>query len=194
MVRLRWRGTVEIRELRCASDACPHCRRYSRAPTTRRGEVQGESHGEYARRVSHSADAISDCATPTCCARVRTRYSASRLPTRPGRRRLVFLGTGGRLPWRSRCIATFTVAEHPVSSDPDRRAASRSDRRKYSRSGRRSQDPHTNWRRIAWLFAIYAIYLSIRALPDTMKSLPDVVKTLPDTLKKMFRKEPTSPA
>ena len=86
------------------------------------------------------------------------------------------------------------MAEHPVSSDPDRRAASRSHRRKYSRSGRRSQDPHTNWRRIAWLFAIYAIYLSIRALPDTMKSLPDVVKTLPDTLKKMFRKEPTSPA
>jgi len=87
----------------------------------------------------------------------------------------------------------YTVAENPVS-DPDRRAASHSDRRKYSRSGRRGQDPHTDWRRIAWLFAVYAIYLSIRTLPETMKSLPAVVKTLPDTLKKMFRREPTSPA
>src|SRR5256885_1348620 len=68
--------------------------------------VQGESHGVHARRVSHRADAISDCPTPTCCARVRTYHAASRLPTRPDRRCLVFLGTGGRLPWRSRCIAT----------------------------------------------------------------------------------------
>jgi hypothetical protein len=86
-----------------------------------------------------------------------------------------------------------TVVEKPVP-ESDRRAASRSDRRKNSRSGRRAQDPHTNWRRIAWLFAVYAIYLSIRSLPETMKSLPAAVKTLPDTVKKMFRREPTTPA
>ena len=85
------------------------------------------------------------------------------------------------------------VAENSVST-PDRRTKPGSDRRKHSRSGRRAHDPHTNWRRIAWLFAAYAIYLSVRALPEAMKSLPTVIKTLPDTVKKMFRKEPTTPA
>jgi hypothetical protein len=54
---------------------------------------------------------------------------------------------------------------------PDRRAtANNNDRRKHSRSGRRKTDPHTNWRRIAWLFAAYAAYLSIRSLPATVKN------------------------
>jgi hypothetical protein len=51
----------------------------------------------------------------------------------------------------------------------DRRSAA--DRRKRSRSGRRSSDPHVNWQRIAWLFAGYALYLSVRSLPATVRNL-----------------------
>ena len=60
---------------------------------------------------------------------------------------------------------------HAESTTPatERRAAVRSDRRKRSRSGRRARDPQFNWRRIAWLFAGYAIYLSIRSLPATLR-------------------------
>ena len=83
---------------------------------------------------------------------------------------------------------------------PERRRAPRGDRRKYSRSGRRAGDPHTNWRRLAWLFAAYAAYLSIRSLTATMKrSVPATVKrAVPDNVKdgvrKMFRRGPTTPA
>jgi hypothetical protein len=52
---------------------------------------------------------------------------------------------------------------------PERRARVRSDRRKRSRSGRRSRDPHFHWNRLAWLFAAYAIFLSIRSLPATLR-------------------------
>jgi hypothetical protein len=52
---------------------------------------------------------------------------------------------------------------------PERRAAARSDRRKQSRSGRRAGDPHTNWQRVAWIFAAYAAYLSVRSLPSTLR-------------------------
>jgi len=86
------------------------------------------------------------------------------------------------------------VLEKKSVPSPDRRNPPGGDRRKHSRSGRRARDPHTNWRRIAWLFAVYAIYLSVRSLPDAVKSLPAAFKTLPDTVKKMFRKEPTAPA
>jgi len=51
---------------------------------------------------------------------------------------------------------------------PERRAIERDDRRKHSRSGRRTTDPHVNWRRVAWLFAVYAIHLSVRSLPSTV--------------------------
>jgi len=51
----------------------------------------------------------------------------------------------------------------------NRRAQARSDRRQHARSGRRAIDPQFNWRRIAWLFAGYAIYLSIRSLPHTLR-------------------------
>jgi hypothetical protein len=64
-----------------------------------------------------------------------------------------------------------TVAVGDTILDSDRRSSDgRSDRRKNSRSGRRKTDPHTNWRRIAWLFAVYAAYLSIRSLPSTVKN------------------------
>jgi hypothetical protein len=45
------------------------------------------------------------------------------------------------------------------------------DRRKNSRSGRRDGDPRVNWRRVAWLFAAYAVLVSIRLLPTTVKRL-----------------------
>jgi hypothetical protein len=51
------------------------------------------------------------------------------------------------------------------------RRASTSDRRRRSRSGRRAGDPHFNWRRIAWLFAAYALYVSVRTLPSTIRKL-----------------------
>jgi hypothetical protein len=83
-----------------------------------------------------------------------------------------------------------------VIPTPDRREAPRGDRRKRSRSGRRSDDPHTNWRRLAWLFAAYAAYLSVRSLPATMKkSLPDTVKrSVPESVKRIFRRRPVTPA
>ncbi len=59
------------------------------------------------------------------------------------------------------------MAETPTPTD--RRNPRSSDRRRNSRSGRRASDPHMNWRRLAWLFAAYAVYLSIRSLPATIK-------------------------
>jgi len=91
------------------------------------------------------------------------------------------------------------VPETPIAV-PERRAAPRGDRRKHSRSGRRAADPHTNWRRLAWLFAAYATYLSIRSLSATMKrSVPVTVKrAVPDGVKasvrRMFRRGPIEPA
>jgi hypothetical protein len=51
----------------------------------------------------------------------------------------------------------------------ERRDSKQADRRKNSRGGRRRGDPRTHWRRIAWLFAAYAMYLSLRSLPDTIR-------------------------
>jgi hypothetical protein len=50
----------------------------------------------------------------------------------------------------------------------ERRASPRTDRRKHSRGGRRTSDPHVNWRRLTWLFAAYALYLSVRTLPASV--------------------------
>ena len=75
---------------------------------------------------------------------------------------------------RSRTVAgiktVLTNREHAYAGN-ERRGVVRNDRRKHSRSGRRTSDPHTNWQRIAWLFAAYALYLSVRALPATVKNL-----------------------
>ena len=73
------------------------------------------------------------------------------------------------------------------------------DRRRHSRSGRRAGDPHSNWRRIAWLFAAYATYLSVRSLTSTVqRSLPDTVKrAVPDRVKDRVRRifgGPATPA
>jgi hypothetical protein len=76
------------------------------------------------------------------------------------------------------------VAETPPVTE--RRVSNSNDRRKYSRSGRRSTDPRVNWRRLAWLFAAYAAYLSVRSLPATVR---DVV---PAKLKKLFKREETA--
>jgi hypothetical protein len=45
----------------------------------------------------------------------------------------------------------------------------RTDRRRRSRSGRSGNDPHVNWRRWAWLFAVYGLVMSIRTLPSTVR-------------------------
>jgi hypothetical protein len=56
-------------------------------------------------------------------------------------------------------------------SNTERRSLSARDRRRNSRSGRRDGDPRVNWRRIAWLFAAYAVYVSVRSLPATVKKM-----------------------
>jgi hypothetical protein len=66
------------------------------------------------------------------------------------------------------------------------------DRRKNSRSGRRAADPHTNWRRLAWLFAAYAAFLSLRSLPLAMKN--SVLDRVRAAVQKLFRREPIQPA
>jgi hypothetical protein len=80
------------------------------------------------------------------------------------------------------------VADTSPVPKADRRANRRTDRRKRSRSGRRSGDPHTNWRRVAWLFAAYAAFLSIRSFPTAM------TRALPERVKRLFRREPAAPA
>jgi hypothetical protein len=50
-----------------------------------------------------------------------------------------------------------------------RKSGERSDRRRKSRGGRRADDPRPKWRRLAWLFAAYAVYLSIRSIPAAVR-------------------------
>jgi hypothetical protein len=63
------------------------------------------------------------------------------------------------------------VAVTPVANfgTNERRAAGRGDRRKQSRNGRRSDDPRGGWRQLAWLFAAYAAYLSVRSIPEKLR-------------------------
>jgi len=65
------------------------------------------------------------------------------------------------------------VSEATQPTVDRRRTAENADRRRYSRSGRRASDPHMTWRwrRLAWLFAGYAFYLSVRSLPASVKRL-----------------------
>jgi hypothetical protein len=53
----------------------------------------------------------------------------------------------------------------------ERRTTSNGDRRRNARSGRRNGDPRGRWRRLAWLFAAYALYVSVRSLPATLKGM-----------------------
>jgi hypothetical protein len=60
------------------------------------------------------------------------------------------------------------------SKTAERRRRERgADRRKHSRSGRRTTDPHghSRWRRLAWMFAGYAAYLSLRSIPAAIRRL-----------------------
>jgi hypothetical protein len=61
-----------------------------------------------------------------------------------------------------------TVTQTPAT---DRRAPNRNDRRRHSLNGRRNTDPHTQWRRLAWLFAGYAGYLSFRSVSRAVRRL-----------------------
>ena len=63
------------------------------------------------------------------------------------------------------------MLEPSVLNKERRRYASSVDRRRNPRSGRRTGDPRVNWRRIAWLFAAYAVYVSVRSLPTTVKKM-----------------------
>jgi len=65
--------------------------------------------------------------------------------------------------WRWRCIFNRVPAQ-TTKPDSERRAAVRTDRRRRSRSGRRTHDPRVNWRRWTWLFAAYALFMSLRSL------------------------------
>jgi hypothetical protein len=67
-----------------------------------------------------------------------------------------------------RCIFTSVTAQTTKPSS-ERRAAVRTDRRKRSRSGRRANDPRFTWRRWTWLFAAYALFMSLRSLPSKVK-------------------------
>ena len=128
-------------------------------------------------------------------ARATGRLSARR---RRAGRRLNYREYCHAVPWRSRCITP--CVHETTTAIPERRGTPRGDRRKNSRSGRRTGDPHTNWRRVAWLFAAYATYLSVRSLTATMKrSVPDTVKravpdNVKDSVRRMFGRGPTTPA
>jgi hypothetical protein len=61
-----------------------------------------------------------------------------------------------------------SVARVRQKHHPERRVA---DRRKNSRGGRRRTDPRKNWRRLAWLFAAYATFLSLRSLPESLRRM-----------------------
>jgi hypothetical protein len=91
-----------------------------------------------------------------------------------------------RLAFRLHHAIAVPATSVPV---PDRRA-NRTDRRKNSRSGRRATDPRSNWRKVAWLFAAYAVYLSIRSLPSTVKT---AVPATVERVKKLIKHE-TTPA
>ena len=69
-------------------------------------------------------------------------------------------------------VAVACFGHVPDNSMPttERRATQRTDRRQHSRGGRRRSDPHVNWQRLAWLFAVYAIFMSLRSLPSTVVS------------------------
>jgi len=68
---------------------------------------------------------------------------------------------GAAVAWRSGVVES-------QASPLERRRTARADRRRNPRSGRRTGDPHVNWRRVAWLCAAYAVYLSVRSLPTTV--------------------------
>jgi hypothetical protein len=62
---------------------------------------------------------------------------------------------------------------------PDRRGDGQ-DRRKQTRGGRRLADPRNStwrWRRLAWLFAAYGLYVGVRSLPAIVKRWPDGIRS-----------------
>ena len=95
-------------------------------------------------------------------------------------------------PFRGGRVALAQRVPETTAPTTERRAERRGDRRKNSRSGRRAADPHTNWRRLAWLFAAYAAFLSLRSLPLAMKN--SVLDRVRDGIRRLFRREPIQPA
>jgi len=79
---------------------------------------------------------------------------------------------GGRLTTAGVSVALSDAVAENSAASVERRGAPGPDRRKKSRGGRRATDPRTSWRwrRLAWLFAAYAVYWSVRSLPSTVKN------------------------
>ena len=63
-------------------------------------------------------------------------------------------------------VASWIRVSEPLASHGERRAEGRVDRRRISRSGRRTSDPHVNWRRLTWLFAVYVLAKPLAAKLD----------------------------
>src|SRR5207248_582651 len=100
------------------------------------------------------------------CTVPRFSLAERRGPRRPPAEVLV-TSSGGRGSHRGAEVANLRdVRKKP---EAERRRSEQPDRRKNSRSGRRAKDPHVNWRRLAWLFAVYATFLSIRSLPSALR-------------------------
>jgi len=66
----------------------------------------------------------------------------------------------------------FVASDRRVWSKPpeiERRRRGVSDRRQHPLNGRRRSDPRRNWRRLTWLVAAYAAYVSLRWLPPGVR-------------------------
>jgi hypothetical protein len=154
--RGRWRSTAEMRTFRCASDSC---------------EIW---------RVNASGNVMPINRARRDPARVRRGYSAAlaqHTQIENERRRCQRSRSGAAENRASRQPAAVAVRLHSRGDVPEATVATtdrrrvQNDRRRHSRSGRRASDPHLrwHWRRLAWLFAAYAVYLSVRSLPTTLK-------------------------
>jgi hypothetical protein len=129
------------------------------------------------QRQYHSRQRSKSNATlAKCLSFDRTISFAAALPNGPTERLLtgtLDLGNGSSMATRAHFSVALTLHHHndvsELASHGERRAEARADRRKTSRSGRRASDPHFNWRRVTWLFAVYAIFMSVRSLPATIK-------------------------
>jgi hypothetical protein len=141
------RGTVEMRPLRCASDA-------------RLGQITP------ATTSPVKVAKMSPAGISSVSVGAQRRWRASRDATLEFQRRTL------RAEIFADWAGVFVASPSSVRGkayEIDRRLAGGVDRRGQSRSGRRSTDPHRNWRRLAWLFAWYAAYVSVRSLPSSVR-------------------------
>ena len=162
----RWRRTAEIRGLRCVSDECDVgvntsdnvMPRFCAKRDPRRCAVAFAATTKESQVLANAGFARAAVLVASRKRRGPRRSSGS---SRGAARFLVVPLRGARVA----CLSGVTDTTIPTI---ERRSKPRTDRRKQSRGGRRTADPHVNWRRIAWVFAAYAIYLSVRSLPASV--------------------------